>query len=419
MKALLKDFKYYIVIFALIACATMPLFKSSLGNRFMIVCLFLIITSLRLNLQSILFLFVLTGLEIFHNIYFNNYDSGASIYALYSFTICILVVNFAKLKFIEVYINILCVFAIISFPFFILAQVSPQGAARLAGMVPSFLTVSKEIYGEPLVQANPVIYNFDFNWFEMGRNNGPFWEPTVFATMLTLAQIFNLLKNKTIFNKIGWIFSIAVCTTLSTTGALAYFILVFSYFIYLNRSRVMANIVISSLVLASGVFTYLNVPYLSNKINKEFGNVQEDIGRFHGSSRAASATLDIQEVRKDDIYLVLGKGSSKNTRIGTVDKTVLRNCGITSLLVEYGIPFFLLYFGLVYYSFYRLCKIYMLPTPFAIAFASIFFLSGYSEVFFDLPFFHCFLFFGFMIDSYYKNNVAIVTKTTRIKLSEV
>jgi len=77
----------------------------------------------------------------------------------------------------------------------------------------------------------------------------------------------------------------------------------------------------------------------------------------------------------------------------------LRNCGDTALLVEWGIFFFVLYFGLMYYSFRSLVRLYGAPKYYPAMFLIVFLICGFSEVIFDQAFFHIFLFFGSVIST--------------------
>ena len=393
--------KKYLLVFLLIALATFPFFKGAVGFYLMLVVLLFNFAKLKFKTEALLFLGLVTGLEIYHNIAFKNYDILATKTLIYYFVVSILVIYYVKLDILNIYIKILYYFTLISFPFFILYYLDRGLAGSFMDSVPSVFVSLKKVYGDNIKQVNPIFYNFDYNYLN-GRNNGPFWEPAVFAIMLIIAQIFNYLTSKSLFNKVGIVFTIGLITTLSTTGYFAYAILIVGSVMVSKKINTVFKIILMGSLLFVSFSLFNNVSFLSKKINAEIDRLDYDVNSYGGNSRIGSAVLDIAEVSQENIYMLLGKGSSKNSRIGGSDKDVLRNCGDTAVVVEWGIPFALLYLGLLYFSFYHLCGLFQVSKFFSLIFTAIFLILGFSEVIFDLPFFHCFLFMGFIVKRYYQ-----------------
>lgn len=379
----------------------MPLFKQPFGNYLLLGCVILTLRNLYINKEAFLFLLLALALEIYHNFTFDNYDFSMTRQVILLFATAIFIIYFIKLDFLPIYIDILFYFSLISFVFFALYYADNGLITGFIRSIPGTFVKTTVNYGVESKQVNPVFYNFDSNYTELGRNNGPFWEPTVFATMLIIAQIFNLLLNKKLFNKKGIVFSIAILTTFSTTGFLAYFLLLVAYFLFSDRIRTGMKVVMMGAVCAISIGLFTNLSFLSEKIDNEIEKTDQEMDKYGGDSRLASALMDLNEVTEKPSYILFGKGVDANSRIAGVDKEVLRNCGDTALLIQWGAIFFIAYIGLLFYSFWELAGYYEIHRGFAFVFTLIFLLLGFSEVYFDLPFFFSFLFFGFIIKKQY------------------
>lgn len=390
-------FKDMLLVFALIALSTIPFFKSTTGVVLMLLCILYLYKQLFkvFKIEVVLILIVLFSLEIYHAAFFKNYETWVVRQILSFFFFGAFVVYYLKLNFLHVYVKTMYGITLISFVFFSALLVSPDLVKAFADLMPSIFVKSLNIYDDIYVSVNPIIYNFDYNFYKF-RNNGPFWEPTVFASLLLIGQIFNFLLTKKLFNRTGLVFSIGILTTFSTTVFIAYFIFLLSYF-WLNRKiKTVYKLILLISSIVGGLYLFSSLPFLEEKINTEMVEVNTNM-ETRGDSRMASALLDISEVAAEDIYLVLGKGSSKFSRIGVSDKTVLRNCGLTALFVEWGIPFSLLYISLLFFSFHQLIKYYGINRLFVIPFTFIILLISFSENFLDLPLFHSLIFIGFIV----------------------
>lgn len=394
----------YLIVYLLIAVSTIPFFKDSIG--FYLATLLMVLNYKRFfgifKIEIKLIIALIFFLEVYHFFFFENYEIWVIRQILFYFILAAFCVNNVKSNFFTMYINILYYTLLISFVFYFTLLISPSLITIVENATPSFFVKTSTFYNETTSKINPIVFNFDYN-FHKGRNNGPFWEPTVFSSLLIIGQMFNLLINKKLFNKLGIIFTIGIVTTLSTTGFGAYFMLVFFYLLTDEKIGLWYKTALSSISLMLGLFLFSNLSFLEEKINGEILGVQQSIYDRGGDSRLASAILDMTEVSKDVKYLVLGKGSSKYSRIGSYDKNVLRNCGLTAIIVEWGVIIAIIYLCLIYYSFYQMTVYFKTKKLFALVFTLILMVLSFSEVFFDLPLFHAFIFLGFMLKREMKN----------------
>src|SRR5580698_6111995 len=179
-----------VLVFLLVAVSTIPLFKQQFANYVLLLGGMLTIGKLRINLGAWLFLLLALLLELFHNFYFDDYDLTSTRQVILIFVAAMMIIYYVKLDLLPIYVNILYYFSLISFPFFLLRYADRNLVTQLVNAVPGIFIKSSVTYGMKVDQVNPIFYNFDANFTELGRNNGPFWEPTVFATMLIIAQLF-------------------------------------------------------------------------------------------------------------------------------------------------------------------------------------------------------------------------------------
>lgn len=388
------------LVFILISVSTLPLFKQNFGIYLLFGSVLFTLKELRIHKEMLFFAFAAFAIELFHNFYFDIYDIAITRQALITIISSMLLIYYIKLDFLPIYINILYYFSLISFVFFVLYYADSHLVGQFAKAVPGIFVKTSVFYGTEINQINPIFYTFDNNFLELGRNNGPFWEPTVFATMLVIAQIFNFLLNKTFFNKKGIVFTIALLTTFSTTGFMAYFLLIIFYFLLSDRIKTFTKVIVLTGFIGLGVTVFTALPFLSEKIDNEIEKTDQEMDKYGGDSRLASAMLDLREVAEKPEYILLGKGRGPD-RIAGPDKDVLRNCGDTGIIIEWGAIFTLIYLGFLYYSFLQLARHFKVHWAFAIAFTLVILIFGFSEVYFNLAFFYSLLFFGFIIRRYY------------------
>ncbi|MBS1603844.1 MAG: hypothetical protein JST42_14350, partial [Bacteroidetes bacterium] len=265
------------LVFLLIAASTMPLFKQQFATYLLLGAALLTLRHVRLTVEAILFVGLAFAIEIYHNFYFDGYDLVTTRQIMILFLATMLIIHYVKLDFLPIYVTQLYYFSLISLVFFALWYADRGLIDGLVKAIPGVFTKTSVQYGNEANQVNPVFYNFDPNFTELGRNNGPFWEPTVFAIMLIIAQIFNLLLNKKLFNKKGIVFTIVLFTTMSTTGIMAYFLLVAGYYLFSSRLHPALRVVLVGGVITVSTVLYTTLPFLSEKIDNEIEKADYEI----------------------------------------------------------------------------------------------------------------------------------------------
>ncbi|GAB3562964.1 hypothetical protein GCM10027578_05840 [Spirosoma luteolum] len=390
----------YLLVYALIAYSTIPFFKSNYGRGLVVLSLLLVAHSLLKVLRKEVgyMLGIVAALELYHFLYFPKYDLSIVREVVFAFFLAAFCVYYLKLRFQVIYVTVLYWISIISLVVFGLLLINPGLVHSIDNSFPAMFRITSEYIefdGKNVTKTNPIFYNFDYNFYKV-RNNGPFWEPTVFASLLLIAQLFNFISTRHIFNRHGLVFTLTIITTFSTTGFIAYFIFLVSVTVINSRTKPLLKLALLVMAVSGSIYLYSDLPFLQEKINNEINEADINIDT-RGDSRVAGAMLDLFEISESQLYILLGKGSDRDSRIGGLDKTAQRNCGLTGLFVEWGVLFALLYIGLIYYSFWQLCSVHGLNRLFAFPFTVCILILSFSEIFFELPLFHVFIFLGLLI----------------------
>lgn len=398
-----KEILEYFYVFILIAYSTIPLFR----NQFILYFCFLIcLINVRVvnRFIHLIFIFIcLSVIELFHYFYFAPlYDFSVVRAVLIAFFIAFVLAIKLNLSFINVYIKVLHFFSLISLFIYSALLISEPSVKLLEGIFDPLFRINYNIYGIDFKIVNPIFFNFDDNFYAM-RNNGPFWEPTIFATLLILSIMLNLIVSNKINNKYNIVSLISLITSFSTTGFISFFFLVVVLLFLFIKLNYFIKLLALFFLIFSGIYAFKNLTFLQSKITKELSNVDYSIHEKGGDSRIASAILDWKEVTEKPQFFLFGKGSDKRTRIAGRDKSVLRNNGLTALLVQKGVFLFVLYLTGIYFTFHQLCVIYnknkFLPLVF---FSTIVILSN-SEVLFDLVIFHFLSILGLILHTSKQN----------------
>lgn len=383
-----KEVLNYFFVFLLIAYSTIPLFRNQVVLYFCLLICLLYVRSINKFIHLIFIFISLSVIEFYHYFYFAPlYDFSVVRAVLISFFIAFVFAIKLNLNFIIIYIKVLHFFSIISLFIYLALLFSVPSVKLFESIFDPLFSIKYNIYDNSSKIVNPIFFNFDANFYSF-RNNGPFWEPTIFASLLILSIIFNLIVSNKIKNKYNLVSFLAIITTLSTTGFIALFFLIVALFFLFVKLHYFIKLSFLFIMIFTGIYAYENLIFLQSKITKEVSNVDYSISEKGGDSRIASTILDWKEVTARPQFFLFGKGSDKRTRIAGRDKNVLRNNGFTALLVQKGIFLFVLYLAGIYFTLHQLCVIYnknkFLPLVF---FSTIIILSN-SEVLFDLVIFH-------------------------------
>lgn len=372
----------YIVLFLLVALTGIPFFK--VGDiTFLVISLLLagsvfLYRKLKVDKFFIVFLLVYIVVMVAQMVKFNYLPYTTYIGVTVRIFLAYFTVRILGKNFTNYYVDILYVLSIAGF-FIYIPQLIIPGLERF------FVSSLSPLFRNPLYTGD-IYYAPDiiFYVFNSGvgnfRNCGPFWEPGAYAGFLVIAIIFHYMESKTITDKKSIVLILALLSTFSTTGLLA---LMFFLVMFLGpKVAPIYKLILIPTILAGIIISFTTMDFMGDKIVS-----QMDVASTHHNTRFKSAVLDLQDFAENPI---LGLGRDSYTRYKGITNPILnhRTNGLTNYLVTYGIFVFLFYFGCIYYAFHKLCLKQGYAPRYALYGLVLIFITGFSEVYFSLPFFY-------------------------------
>lgn len=183
------------------------------------------------------------------------------------------------------------------------------------------------------------------------RNNGPFYEPGLFASYLNIALVFSLFVNKRLITKENIPLILAILSTCSSAGYTSFMlIVVFSVFM---QEKVALKII----TVVAIIFLWQPVMELDFMADKIAANY--DKGFSSSASRFGAMIYHWEKVQLSPI-IGYGGGTTPDTNfdrlMGVTDRLLSPN-GLTYLFVYWGIPLALYFYYLMYKGFKKLVGI--------------------------------------------------------------
>ena len=304
-------------------------------------------------------------------------------------------------SFVEKYIKFIYYFSIISLFIFIPLAFSKSLVSFFINNIAPFFKVPFTFKSD-LYSLSPqiLVYNLGgFSSYLYPRNSGPFWEPGAFAGFLIIAIMFELFRTKQLFSKMNIVNIIALITTTSTTGFIA-FGLIFLYYNTLLKKRGLLTIPTFVIIAFILIVSYLKINFLKTKIDHAIFVTEHSEDRI---TRFQSAILDFNDFKANPIVGVGRNAETSLKKYMYLSKEIYihRNNGDSRLLKTYGIFFFLMYLYLYYKGFLSVMEYNNTLSDIkihAIFFVFIILLIGFSEQYFFRPLFYSFLFLNLVYE---------------------
>jgi hypothetical protein len=327
-------------------------------------------------------MFILLALTLLHiaNIIIYDFFSFRTVAGNYiRFLMPFFAVMLVGQRFPQYFIQVVKVFTIISFVFYIPANIIP-GFNELLQNIPRFLGT------DPGESNHFIIYQVESAtaWglnIHVLRNSGPTGEPGEFSGYLVLAMIFELILTKHLWTKNNVLFFIALLTTFSTAGYMGFFILISAhYLLFRNRT---ARFILFPLSVLLALSVYFSLEFMYQKVDDQMGMVTsaqsiEDVprtGRIPNLIRNFNDSFDRP---------VFGKGRSFETRYGSNYKNLKDQSfsnNMAAFPVQFGWPFFLFYSFLMVKGFKALLFRYKMDSSYAYIFILILYAMAIAQGF--------------------------------------
>lgn len=297
-----------------------------------------------------------------------------------------IIISLCQKNYIRYYVNIIYFFCILSFIFFIPSVISHS----FYNFFVNHICIYFNPPGENIIafyKEQPTIgfYTFSVATLEY-RNSGPFWEPGAYAIFILIAMIFNITAEKKLWTKKNIVFSLSLISTLSTSGFIAFFLLLTFYY-FITESMV-KKIVFIAVALPVFFIAYNSLEFLSSKIKNNIEIADND-----NTSRFGSALSDLKDFSSSPL-IGWGRGSMRygGKKFSFFSEEQHRNNGLTGLLATYGIFIFLFLFYNYFKSLKAICLSNSFPPIFAWASLGVIITLGFSQTIFQYPFFYSLMF---------------------------
>lgn len=403
MKLKKSEYYNYFVLYLLIATTAIPFFFDSQIfsiTGFCISGLVFFNRGFKIEMSFILVCALFFCMEVFQYLNYNVFifETFASIFIKLSFSY--FVVRILGLNFYSYYVNLIKLICLISLFFYLIILVPGVFDFLFYDVSPLFKAPFRRVNEFYAEVKTVILYTLDPELLSTLRNPGPFWEPGIFSIFILLAIMFNIIRYNQLLNKTNIILSITLFTTLSTTGILGFFLILFSYYLINSKSPYKAFHVL--IIIFVSMFLFFKLPFLSEKVKQNI-----ELTDYTGS-RFGSLMAD-WKLFKESPFIGWGRGKMRfgEGRELFFSQESHRNNGISALLTQYGIFFSIIYFLLYYISFKTICKMYNNNLRFAVFCVFIIMFVGFSQTIFTRQFFLSFLFLGLILDNKFKvrNNV--------------
>jgi hypothetical protein len=370
----------------LILISNSPFFSVGVLWKFIImppVIAYFFLKNNKLGASFLVFLALLSIVLVLQVIKYHVFVTGSFINTLmlFLFAYCVFALTGTS-NFMKNFVKIIFVFTIISFIFFIPSIIIPGFESFFVEKIaPVFSRQTRSEFYQYI--PNIIIYCFNTNTAGTGflRNPGPFHEAGGFADFLLIAMVFETLLTKKLFSKRNIIFIIALISTFSTTGYLAFSLLLFAYFI--TQKSIMQSLLFLPLFGLIVTYYFSNLDFMKDKINEQLKSAETANYDIAGRTRFISAILDFKDVKENPL---LGKGTSKLTRFEDYqgDSSLThRNNGFTDIFVKYGIPFALYFFFNIILTLRTLSEKFEFPPYFGYYIFLILCVLSFSELIFS------------------------------------
>lgn len=255
-----------------------------------------------------------------------------------------------KDTFVEAFVRLMKFFSYIAVPLWLLIAIVPTlhtTLMNIGAMLPQLMTDTwldnTSNYG-----VSFYVYflssGITSSYTSFLRNCGPFYEPGLYASYLTIALVFNLHYNRKLLHKGNLILIAALLTTLSSAGYVSLALVVLYSMLF---SKKLINKLISLSVIILLWQPMLNSDIVSTKISENFDNAS-----MSTASRFGAVMYHIEKIQLSPF---IGYAGSKppatdfDRYLGMTDsERVLSPNGLSYSFVYWGIPLAIIFYILLF-----------------------------------------------------------------------
>ncbi|MCG8375968.1 MAG: hypothetical protein MI702_05760, partial [Chlorobiales bacterium] len=345
----------YTLVYLLVAFSGIPFFYRS-RIEVLIVCLLIplsvfVYRKRKIDKAIIYYLLIALAVQLGQTLKFYDLPLKTFIGLHIRIAFAYLVIRSVGVKLINNYIQILVISVIISLFFYLSSYVSAFEQALIN--ISSYFKHPFLKEGSYRIPDNIIVYTINTigeGLVALKRNSGPFWEPAAFAGFISVALLFNVIKNGTLFNKTNNWLMIGMISTFSTTGLIVLLFIIIGF--YLVQGSAFKRLIMVPLLILAGAYLFVNVGFLGEKVISKMSYTSQTY-----NTRFKSAMLDFNDFFRSP-FVGVGRSDTMRFQDSQDDRQRHRNNGVTDFLAIYGLPIFLLYFALLYRGFQTYSNVY-------------------------------------------------------------
>lgn len=360
-----KHFLNYLIAFFVIVYSGLYLFTSQVWTKLFISLFALglfVYYKKKINSQILWLVIYVLALMLIQSVFW-----GGSIFTAITFITFMVFVPYLFLKklgynYNKYIVNIIFIYAIISLIFWTLTNLSPSFYHSLYGLAERLGTDPKNP-NDPTAGRPEQFILYTYEPSTVGafiRNPGPFHEPGAFAVFLIYGLVFNTIISGSIINKKNLVMSVALITTFSTAGYLA-FLFLLSFSVWVSKLHGGMKIFLFTLLITVGAGFYFSSDLMDKKIIDQYSTDTRASLNTPTSGRILGARKAIVVLRK---YPLWGRGLQASTK-ASKDSTEGAEYGFMNFASQIGIPGILLFFFFFYKSLTQFCLLYGFRKTFA------------------------------------------------------
>lgn len=252
-------------------------------------------------------------------------------------------------SFLNVFVYVMKILAVISLIFWLLLVLIPGAHTILLGFASTLPQMIAEDWIENTTNEGLSLYLYylpynDFTAYtSFIRNNGPFYEPGLFSSYLNIALVFRAFLNEKLLSKGNIPLILAILSTCSSAGYVSFMLIIMLYVFMQAKTRYK---ILSILAFALLLNPVMSLDFMSDKIHGNYENAL-----ISSASRFGAIIYHFEKVKLSPFIGYAG-GVLPTTRFDSVmtDEHVISPNGLSYLFVFWGIPMAICFYILLFHG---------------------------------------------------------------------
>ena len=343
MKLKRKNLDYVLIIFVIIHFASATI----LNNRYLIFSLGITLLILHVSSNkffpiSFLYLVFIWVLVNFANMFY--FGTEIMLFRLVIITVNLLFLPYLLISYIgegfwKKFEAVIYFLTLISLPLYLLNLVFLSLFNNMQYIF-KFITIPSFLVNPNFWSAGIYVNAISDNGYGVNRNNGFMWEPGAFAMIIIWAMIYNRSSSVTKLSTKFWIYLIALITTFSTAGYLAFMFVISGF--YTKQLSLVKALFLGIPILLIAAYVY-RLDFISAKLSDNLDVYQENTIIF--SQLSESNVVKVNRLQGGQQALLrtfqypIGYGIVSQTDL--MDDMIYGTNGLGSLLEMWGVVGFI------------------------------------------------------------------------------